>query len=455
MNNRTALLLLISVICCNAAMKPEAFKRERTVTAPDSMSGEPAAFRIDRHLYRNTNDNFTDMRLFDDEGKEIAFAVRRVTSDDTDTIVYTIPMETVSFVRKVKRGSAVVFKRDLNDSIPTELDIRTPLNNFEKQITVQAGTTEKHWVTLAENQPIFDYSRFLPLRNTRVSFKAGNYRFYKIIIDSIWDLKQSAFSQVVTETHGEAVSKKFTKFMQLQEPFRFDAVKFTGTTTRIRYGRELIEKSILTIDSTTEDTIAHCTKVYLTSDRVPVTRLSVAATDNNFVRHATVYTAIDSVPEKNWRSIGAAQLSSVSLGSYHQQQLEIPLSYTIRASRYMISIQNRDNAPIHLISVKGEGPRHEVVFFHHKQRAIRLCYETDKPEPPQYDISDVLSNAPVVRGTLWKLGEEREKSPEAPKASLINPKTVLMVVLGLMVVVLVFVLSFAMRKVEKETDSRG
>lgn len=455
MRNHSALLLIICVICCNAAMKPAAFTRERLVIAPDSpdsLLGEPAAFRIDSSLYRNTNDTFTDLRLFDDQGEEIAFTVRQVTSNDTDTVVYAIPMETVSFVRNTERGSAILFKRSRDDSIPTELNIRTPLDNFEKHITIMAGTTQKNWVTLAEKQPIFDYSQFLPLRNTRVSFKAGKYRFYKIIIDSIWDLKQSAFSHVITETRGEAVSVKYTKFIRLQEPFRFDDVEFTGTTQRIRYGGELIEQNVLRIDSTREDTTMRCTKLYLTSDRKPVVRLSVTVADNNFSRHATVYTAIDSVPEKNWRSIGATQLSSISLGNYQHHNLELPLSYTVRAARFMIRIENKDNAPIEVTAVTGEGPRHEVVFFHHNKRHVRLCYGAENPEPPQYDITDVLENAPVVRGSLWKLGEVREQNPEVPKTTPVNPEIVLMAVLGLMVVVLVFVLSFAIRKVEKVNE---
>jgi hypothetical protein len=147
-------------------------------------------------LYRNTLDGFADMRIFDESGKEISFVVRTVTANDTDTVRYPIHLEREGFQRVNDEGASVVFSRNEDDSIPTRLTIESTTRNFEKTITVLGSNDHKSWKVLAENQPIFDYTQFIEIRNTTVKFARADCKLYQVRIDSVWNYKRSAFSRI-------------------------------------------------------------------------------------------------------------------------------------------------------------------------------------------------------------------------------------------------------------------
>jgi hypothetical protein len=420
---KTTSILLVCLVAFSlqSSVEPGSFLFKKVLEAPGSLSSETGVFRIDGELYRRTADNFTDLRIFDANGKEVPFVIRHITANDTDTVHFSVDLEMENLVELPENRMALIFKRDEKDSVPSELFIATSLINFEKSVTVHGSNDKKKWHMLAEKQPVFDYSQYVDVRNTTVSFKKKKFTYYKVAVDNVWQVKWSPFSQIVTETSGGTVKKKYKSFLQQQEPFRLEKVSFSGYVQKIRYGEHQKGTYQLTVASSTEDTTKKLTEVLLSSKRESLYKLLLTIKESNFRRHTTVEGTNDTTDDPQWWQVASSEIFSIKAGEFSREKLEILLS--------------------------------EVLFFHRDHRGLKVVYCSDEVKAPQYDVASVLEKAPVVKGALWKVGGQVENEAEPGKDPLIKPKHLLIGSLVLMVAVLAFVLFMAVGKVEEKTGS--
>jgi hypothetical protein len=452
---KTTSILLVCLVAFSlqSSVEPGSFLFKKVLEAPGSLSSETGVFRIDGELYRRTADNFTDLRIFDANGKEVPFVIRHITANDTDTVHFSVDLEMENLVELPENRMALIFKRDEKDSVPSELFIATSLINFEKSVTVHGSNDKKKWHMLAEKQPVFDYSQYVDVRNTTVSFKKKKFTYYKVAVDNVWQVKWSPFSQIVTETSGGTVKKKYKSFLQQQEPFRLEKVSFSGYVQKIRYGEHQKGTYQLTVASSTEDTTKKLTEVLLSSKRESLYKLLLTIKESNFRRHTTVEGTNDTTDDPQWWQVASSEIFSIKAGEFSREKLEILLSGSYRYVKYRLKIINRDNTPITVENVSAEGDTYEVLFFHRDHRGLKVFYCSDEVKAPQYDVASVLEKAPVVKGALWKVGGQVENEAEPGKDPLIKPKHLLIGSLVLMVAVLAFVLFMAVGKVEEKTGS--
>ncbi len=449
---RFVILFIAMTASLCAAMKPEAFPFHRTLLAPDSQSNEIAVFRFDGILYRQTNQWFSNMRLFDDQSREVPFLVRTVTSDTTVTHDIRVTLKQLTFKKPAGNRMEIVFSRERDDSIPTELNIATPIDNFENTVSVHGSNDQKKWEALAEGCPIYDYSKFISIRNTTVQFKPAACGYYRVTIDKVMHLKQSLFSRVVIETHNATEQKRYNDFIEMQEPFRIDGIAFSGTYREIQYGKPQTKKYALKIERVHEDTAQKATDVYLLSSREPIQELAVWTGSINFIRHAVVEATDDSTKGASWRQLGSNDLYNISIGNYYRKQLAVSLGGAHRFGRYRLTLFNRDNLPIKVDSVSLLGELHEGLFFHRGMKEVSICYGGEKAEAPRYDINDILRSAPVLAGQVWLLGTPIGAEKPASRYSF-NTKYLLTGALILMVLVLIGALMVTARKVDEKTGT--
>lgn len=431
-------------------MKPEEFNFNRLLQKTDTTQNEPAIFRIDNELYRNTKDDFSDLRLFNSKGQEVAYYVRLTSNKDTVITREIVPMKLYSFKKRIS-GTNVLFGRKKDDAIPEELIIETPLSNFEKKVSVLGSNDQKHWVKLAESKPIFDYSQFIDLRNTSISFNKSDCTYFNVVIDTLTDVKQSDFSRVLFQSTPNAQTR-YTEFLQHKEPFRLDEIKFYSLKKDIDYGAHQIEQNELSIQSTARDTTNSSTTLTLLSSREPVNKLTISTSTVNFSRQVTVFGTDDTTQNASWVQLASAEIYNFLFDNLHKKHTELFLNTTSRFLYYKLVIQNNDNQPISITGVMGSGPRHEVVFFHNRMTSLNVCYKADSSKIPHYDVGSILQNAPVTNGNIWNLGKPVEKRnlQFERNTSVLSSRNILIIAVCLMVVVLSIVLYMALKKIDME-----
>jgi hypothetical protein len=442
------LVLWIAAASVVAGAQAESYRYQKALRAPESLAHEVGAFRVDSDVYAHTRDGFEDLRIFDDTDAEVQYVVRYVTSVDTETCTCDVALETVEFKELPENRISVVYRRKDSDSVPAELTIETPIRNFEKYVSVYGGNDRASWETLAEHQPVFDYSQFIDVRHTSVAFAKKPFAYYKVTVDNAWQLKRSPFSQVVTGFEDKVLTRKYEAFLQHQEPLRLDRVAFSYHRTV--QGKKQKREYPLAIDSVVADSAERSTCVYLTSSREPLRSLSLKADAGNFTRRVVIEGANDGA-EPAWHNLATTEVYSIKAGEFRRQNLDIRLPSGCRYERYRLRVLNRDNPPVGISAVAAEGDVHEVLFFHGNRRDLTVRYGAEEVRSPEYDMADVLAKVPLVEGQTWGLGEEVQVGAISPRRAVVDPKHVLVAALVLMVVVLAIVLIYGAKKVEQST----
>jgi hypothetical protein len=453
-------LICVVAVCITAIplfgeISPSRFNSSRILSAPDTLAPEVGRFYLDADMYKKTNDALSDIRLFNAAGAEIPYVLRTAMENDTDTITYAIRMKTNNFKMLPDNKVIIVCERKKDDSIPCELELQTPLDNFEKIVSVAGSNDGKNWTTLADSSPVFDYSMHIDVRNTTVAFKKMAFLQYKILINNVWEEKQSAVSRIITEFEGKKETKKSVMFLLNKEPFRINEIVFSGISLVARSKKPRTCPYALSVAGISHDTANDTTTVLLASDKAPLRKLIVASSSTNFSRPVLIEGTNDtSDDEPEWTAITSANLVSIKAGSYSRKKLDILFDGPQRYLRYRLLIVNGDSPPIAVTSVSGEGDVHEMLFFHKNTREFRVYYCGADVEPAHYDISAVLAELPETPGAQWRLGTLVPVLSVPEKKSGINQKILLTALFFGMVVILGLVILVAVKKVESRGNDK-
>ena len=201
-----ATLLLCVCTVCQGSVNPSDFRYRKELALLDSLPSDVGVFILDGDIYSGTQGDLSDIRLAGRDLREVPYLIRLATRTDTVTVRYPIGLETIDFKEGPENSVTIIISRKATDSIPDELEIRTPNVNFEKSISVYGSNDRAAWRALAVGQPIFDYSRYIDVRNTSVTLKGQAFSYYKVVIGNAIEVKRSPFSLIFTETGTRPVA---------------------------------------------------------------------------------------------------------------------------------------------------------------------------------------------------------------------------------------------------------
>ena len=452
------LIRIIIVFCAvgtgfGTCKADDVFTYYKQAVAPSAIENEIGAITLDDDLYRNTDNSFANLRIFDENNDPVPYLIRTQKVNKKVLSRYPVPLTTLAFEELPDNRINIVLENKNRKSVPSELIIQTPNKNFEKRVSLYGSNDKEKWELIAEDQLIFDYSKFIDLRNTRISFKEAPFRYFKISINNASEALKSPFSQIFTKYSKEQIQETYEEYIQYEGALRIDKVSFLGKKEQVVYGKERLLKYPLKITKTSLIQDDKISEIYLSSDRHPLKKLVLDVKSNNFKRKVIVEAVDDLNENSNWSRISSAEIFDMTAGQFHKKKFEIDLPRVCRYLQYRLKIINQDNMPIDVASARGEGPIHEILFFHKGQKELRVSYGGEGFELPRYDVSSVLSETPPISGSRWDLSEQKynEKAARNNKPFL-SYKTILAAVLILMVGVLVYLLAFSVKKVEEQTE---
>lgn len=466
MRNATPAFVVISAfaVAC-AAVEPTGFPFIKDVTPPGVQTGEVAAFTLDTEVFDKLNDNTSNLRLFDDAGREQPSLIRPRVPVQTITYErsFASPVPADSFRQLPDNRIEIVVTRDSRQPPPCGLRLESGISNFEKLVTVSASNDGQNWSTLVSDVPIYDYSRFVNIRKDTIRFQPANFTKFRLEISNIIEKKDSPLVEIIRQTRGagnaynEVEATSFRK-----EPFRIERLVFVERVTETnRQGTPETVEILLSGWTVTNDVKKRETVIEFATRRQPLTALTVSTDDLNFSRGVYVE-GTDAPDRKTWRFIGSGRISRIRAGVIRQDNLVVRFGDGESRSRfhgesrcrfYRLVIANQDNPPLKVTHLAATERRYETLFFPKAGIKYRIAYGgAEVSNSASYDIGTVLAACPVESAAQWSLGPEL-KNPLfkslGPKA-IANGKTVLIVSIVAMVLVLAFLIAGLVRKVGLE-----
>ena len=408
---------------------------------------------LDEELYASTAHNFSDIRVVNEANNmEQPFLLEKALRTKQVLRERECQSKVLSLGQLPDNRLQLLVQLKEKGCKPNRLTFYSSIKNFEKSVRISGSHNQKNWRLLVEDQPIFDFQRYMDFSNLQVRFPASEFSYFKIDVGNITDLKSSPYmeiSRVYKDGMGDSVSGS-TKierrdFRMEKMVFHTDSLeKSLKQTEKQSYPVNLINQRINEKEKTTE--------IILESTHQPISEFILETTSTNFNRQVLVQSLRINSPGNSWETISTSSIRKLDLANIHRHQMRVVFPEH-REEQYRIVIQNHDNPPLHIDNVTAKGSKYRILFFGYPGQRYRIFYGNEKMQQPSYDLANIL---PTVRKgkKLKKLNLEAEMAnPNFQESSFtfnfLNHKILLTAMIVAMVITLVWGIYHAIRKVDQ------
>lgn len=426
-----------------------------------------AAVRLDGDVYIVATSGLDDLRVFDGNGRETPYLVRKVVTDKTRLTKRSVAVDKPT-VRPLEDGGLEIEITIDPKRHPDRIEgftLVTPLTNFEHRVTIERVGEDGSAEALVNDALIFDYSQYMAVRGTdvripkeKVSPTAGGK--YRLRIAKAIQLQESQLVELTRSVGGGdgegEKGKAEERLMINRQPLRIDRVEFWDEVETVESSQpELIEYPVKVV-STEEDAKEKLSRIELESRREPITELTLVTSDRNFSRAARVLAMSGQAGEpplvKAGRVVGSGSVSRIDLAAVKREDLKLGIPET-RDSRYRVELENLDSPPLRGVALEARGPAYEVVFLAEPGQSYRLSYGDAYREPPRYDTAAIAAAlAAGAKPQRLNLGEAVDEVVTTAAETVWLRRLGSPWVLGAVVVGLVALLAVALRGAAARID---
>ena len=180
MTARLALIFCFGIALTAQAAYGEPALRFSKELDRGAVGDEILAVLLDSDIYAATRDGFPDLRIVDDRGAAVPYLLEPVAQRRTTQVRQPCASKVVSLHVDEGKGLEIVVELDEKAPGTTGATIRTPLADYERRVRVYGSQTGAQWAPLVRDGAIFDYSRFMDVRNRDVVLPANDFRRFKL-----------------------------------------------------------------------------------------------------------------------------------------------------------------------------------------------------------------------------------------------------------------------------------
>ena len=418
---------------------------------PEKSSDRGAGvFELDEAVFDAASAGYANLRVVDEENREASLLVRPRTRVKKVVRLQILRTKNVDLARRDDNSASLVVEVEggAPGPAPHALVVLSAQRNFEKKVSVFGSNDRETWELLAADQAVFDYSKNVDLKNTRVDFPPASYLYYRVDISTLSESEVTPLTTLARETRAgvEFSEKEHMSFRR--KDFRIDGVvleqNIERTTSDGRFPRAYELREVEVEQKVLE------TQVSFETGRAPLTGLVLTTDSRNFSRRVKVEGYDETPGASGWRNVAAGTISSIRLGSLVRDSLDINFGRALRYPRYRLTIVNEDNPSLLSVGVTARGEVHEGVFLCEPRRAYRLLYGAKAMKAPSYDTAAVLGGTLRADMDVYSLGRQ-EDNPDYSSSLLARAgagRILLGIAVVLMVVLLIWLIARAVRHVD-------
>ena len=359
------------------------------------ISGKSAykQFFITEDIYENSKNNLEDIRIINNNGKEIPYVIETEKEQDKyrEKVVARAKITEI-LTKKDKMEFIVKFDSDssLKDVIGNKLEM-IPTRNFYTEYTLFGSNNgiDWEWITSGEIYKTPEKS------NLTMEFSKKRYEYYKVVTPLD---KGNIFDEAILKLSDNETGKQ-------------EIVK-----TKLDYKLEQREKSTI---------------LKIKSKFLPLKNI-VLDVDDEFKRNYSVR------DEDNLYQEGV--ISKVG----EKSNLEINLENVSKSSEITVEIRNGDNLPLKIKSVTGNYVPDRVVFKAVEGENYKVTFGNENLKKPEYDLGEfvdlITERDTVTTGKITKIEDKSNLNLEKNYMVYYN------IFIGIIVLILII---FMARKINK------
>ena len=409
MKNILFCAVLLPCAAAAFAAAPADLDVTRDLRGPAISTPRLAEVRLDAAILAATRPGFPDLRLFDTAGTEIPRAIEPLCTTRTQTNRQAITAAATELRELPQNRLEARFELPRDKPAPDALNIRTPLKDFIRTVSVSGSRDGITWQPLVQNAVIFDYTRFMDIRRTEIPLPSNGLHYFSVEIGQASEERAQPLIRLV-QRDGRDASRAFDL---LQTPFRIDGIEFWRETTREVQDQPVLQKWPHAGLKVTQDTKAKTTVVLLETDLAPLRRIQLETPARNFQRTVSVMAPVITNGLQAWRSIGKGTVTRIELPGCTRDEVAVDFP-EIRARELRILIYNADNPPLEISDLHPFGPAYRLLWLADPGAAYRLAYGNAELAPPAYDLFAIRTALEKgLEPDAWELADGGQAAPVA------------------------------------------
>jgi hypothetical protein len=336
------------------------------------------------------------------------------------------------------------------------LEIKTPLKDFERIISVKGVNADGSEVSLAENVPIYDYSGFADIRHTTVELPPNEFRRFRVNINSLTDEILSPNRHVAKTLEGDTEIKRTEESDIKTRNFRIDALliysEHETESKKVERKARISDKSFKVI----QEERSKKTILEIETYNQPLTSFLIETPANNFSRKITVEVPVKIGEKENWTTVKHATVSRISFRDYKRSELIVEFP-EMQMKRFRIVLYNEDNPPVEITGLTLYGPVWRALFLTDQDESLKLFYGRILDQKVKQDTEPVKrileSGYEPVEFKIGKVQNNPDyKKAGTPKADswadFFGSKTFFIIAAGIMVMALAYALVRSFRRIQ-------
>ena len=332
---------------------PDAWAFRKTVTVPTLSQPSFVELRLDADVMREAAPTLADLRLRDDTGGDVPYAVRR-RERLGGTSTREIPMLELAATTE----GAVRFVLDAGtDGRPhgrVRLTVREQARNFRVPVRVEVADETRAWRLVREAGFIYRVEGETKTAETSVAYPPATGRWLRV---------------TVGPEKGQALPLAGAAIVLGETPREEDRVPAV-----------VVERDAESMRRTTR-------LVLDLKSRRPADRVELDVTERTFQRVVLIEAGDD---RKTWRWIGSGAISGIDVAGIRERLSSLRFPET--TSRYLrLTIQNLDEVPLTVNGARVFALKRSLVFEATPRRAYVLDYGNPHAAAPHEDTRAVPS----------------------------------------------------------------
>jgi len=361
-----------------AADLPGAWRSWRyTRTIEEARSGALNYITLDRAAFSHSEHQLSDLRLIDDAGKEIPYAVRSQITRAPEPVKLPSNVRENSFVPK--EFTQVVVDLGEKTGFHNNLRVRTPETDFINWVEVAASEDAHVWRIVNARAPISRFNKESLEGNQTVRYSENNARYLRVRIQETQHPFQVSDIEVFSSpaANKEAAAENGISLANSLAP---DA---NGTESLTRW----------TVD--------------LGSGNIPISRFMFETSQPEFYRAVRMQTSSDG---KEWQFAGGGEIHRYVFNGVSQESLEVSCYENGGPRHWRVEVLNANDAPLSDVRLYVLMAKRFVLFHGVAGRSYRMVYGNSRATAPDYDLVRTLQIPGVEAMGQASLGTEEATS---------------------------------------------
>ncbi|TAN37736.1 MAG: hypothetical protein EPN23_04260 [Verrucomicrobia bacterium] len=408
------LLTLLAPTVAFATLTPDNFHWSRPVEGAPVAQTTVVAVPFDADVFTAAADDFRDVRLLSDASTEIPRAVEKMAAVRQHTNQCTVASKLIALRELPDNCIEAEFELTATNAVADGFTLATPLKDFQHNVKVEGCNEAGVWTTLVAAAPLFDYTRYMDLRQLAVKLPANTLRRFRLTISNVTEEQAQPWARLMKQTGGGGGNLEQRTQDVRRQTFRVDRVNFWRNQIVDGVAEEARRAWPLTDFKVERDDKGRATLVTIQTGRLPLNRLTLEMTENNFNRPVTLQVPTIRHGVEAWSAFASGRFLRIELPGFAKRELEINFGER-RAERIRLVLHDGDNPPLTIRAITGSGPIYRALWLAEPGRSYRLLCGNEQLTAPNYDVTSVLALARrELKPVEWKLGTPVENKTFRP-----------------------------------------